>query len=354
MNHNHFRLSIALFTVMAFLSFSSFAQISEGGIPVSFTNMELKGQFNQHEFPKPDLEKLMLEDQINAESEYPGPERMAYSVPVNLDTRNSGTWESQADGSRIWRMKITVPDALALGVYYNHFYLPEGGRLFLYNEAKTQVIGAFTSSNNHESGLFATEFIQGNAVTLEYSEPAGITDEAVIEISEVAYAYRFISFTNSGRETDISLPCMINVACEEGDGWDDQIKGIARLSIKIGWNYYWCSGSLINNTNNNRVPYLLTAEHCGEGANTADLNQWIFYFNYQSSTCSGNYGPSSNSTTGCSLRSKDPITGFDGSDFELVQLNTTPPSGYGVYYNGWNRTNTPGTVAFASTILQEI
>ncbi len=118
-------------------------------------------------------------------------------------------------------------------------------------------------------------------------------------------------------------------------------KAAPRLSIKIGYYYYWCSGALINNTSNDRTPYLLTAEHCGEGANAGDMNQWIFYFNYQSATCTGNYGPSSNTVTGCSLKSKDPLTGFDGSDCELIKLNSTPPSTYNVYYSGWNRTNIP-------------
>ncbi len=338
MNQNHFLIRLTLLSAMFLIGFSTMAQFSEGGIPASFTNPNLTELYVQKELQKPDLEKLMLEDQLNAEAKYPGPERMGVSVPVNLDLKSAGSSETLPDGSHIWRLKIRVPEALALGVYYGNFHLPEGSRLFLYNKSKTQVIGAFTSANNVDSRLFATEFIQGDEVTLEYQEPAGITEEAVIFISDVAYAYRFIDFRYDGLERDQSWPCMINVACSEGDNWREQIRGIARLSIKIGYNYYWCSGSLINNTSNNRVPYLLTAEHCGEGANTGDLNQWIFYFNYQSSTCVGNYS-SSNTMTGCTLKSKDPITGFDGSDWELVQLNSTPPSSYNVYYNGWNRSN---------------
>jgi lysyl endopeptidase len=341
MNSFQFLKKLVVLSIMIIAGFSSYSQISQGGSPVSFTRSDMADQFNQVEFPRPDMEMLAAEDQANAESAYPGPERMAYSVPVNLELKSAGSFETLADGTRIWRLKIHVPGALALGVYYSNFYLPEGGRLFLYNENQTQIIGAFTSENNHESGLFSTEFIQGDYVTLEYSEPAGTTDRSAIFISEVAYAYRFISFNGEGREIDLSLPCMINVACSEGDGWDDQIQGIARLSIKIGWNYYWCSGSLINNTSNDRIPYLLTAEHCGEGASAGDMNQWIFYFNYQSATCTGNYGPSSNTVNGCTLKAKDPIVGFDGSDFELVKLNSTPPLNYNVYYNGWNRTNTP-------------
>ena len=340
MKLNHLRFTIALLAITAIFGFSSHAQISEGGIPLSFTANNLSAQFDQKEFAKPDLVQLALEDQANAESQYPGPERMGVSVPVNLDLNTAGSWELLTDGSRIWRLKITVSGALALGVYYDHFYMPAGSKLFLYNEAKTQVIGAFTTANNPESGLFATEFIQGESVTLEYTEPAGTTEQPLISILEVAYAYRFISFTNdAGR--DQSWPCMINVACIEGADWADQIKSGARLSIKIGYSYYWCSGALINNTSNDRAPYLLTAEHCGEGSTAGDRNQWVFYFNYQSSTCAGNYGPSSNTVTGCSLKAADPLAGFDGADFYLIRLNSTPPTSYGVYYSGWNRTNIP-------------
>jgi PKD repeat protein len=347
-NLNYYKMNrySCLFRIFSFCfimltGLMSYAQISEGGAPPSFTINNIREEFNQYDFSKPDMELINLEDQANAESAYPGPERMAYSVLVNLDVREAGTSEVLADGSTIRRMKIHVPDALALGVYYSNFYLPQGCKLFLYNESKTQVIGAFTSANNTENGLFATEFIQGDKVTLEYFEPAGVTEKAEILISEVAYGYRFIYFDYVQGNRDQSWSCMINVKCSEGTGWENQIQGIARLSIKIGFSYYWCSGSLINNTNNDRTPYLLTAEHCGEGANASDLNQWIFYFNYQSATCSGNYGPSSSTVTGCQLKSKDPLTGFDGSDWELVRLNSTPPTAYNVYYNGWNRTNTP-------------
>jgi len=342
MNQNQLRFKLALLTVMVIFSLSSIAQINEGGIPLSFSHNNLPEKFNHLELQKPNLENLIIEDQINEESAYPDPERMAVSIPVNKDIKKAGTMQNLADGSCIWRLKIEVPDALALGVYYSNLYLPEGSRLFLYNENKTQVIGAFSAANNHESGLFATEFIQGDKVTLEYIEPAGNNEEASIFISEVAYAYRYINFEDYGREVNISLPCMINVACEEGDGWEDQSRGVARISIKIGYYYYWCSGSLINTTENDRTPYFLTAEHCGEGASASDRNQWIFYFNYQASTCGGNYGPSSNSVTGCTLKAKDPLTtGFDGPDFELIKLNSTPPISYNVYYNGWNRTNVP-------------
>ncbi len=339
MKMNCLRFGLLLLPTLFLTAFTSFAQVSEGGLPPSFSLQGLSSQVDRLVYPAPDMEILMAEDEQNLRSAFPGPERMAYSVPVNLDVRNAGTVEILADGSILRRMAVYIPGALALGVYYSDFHLPDGAKLFLYNEAQTQVIGAFTDANNHESRLFANEFIQGDLVNIEYLEPAGTSGDVSVIISEIAYAYRYIDFVENGNR-DQSWSCMINVKCPEGNGWENQIQGVARLSIKIGWSYYWCSGSLINNTNNDRTPYLLTAEHCGDGANASDRNQWVFYFNYQSATCTGNYGPSSNTMTGCTLKANDPNDNeYLGADFELVKLNGTPPSGYNVYYNGWNRTN---------------
>ena len=206
----------------------------------------------------------------------------------------------------------------------------------MYNAEKTQIIGAFNSNNNPDSHLFSTEFIEGDKVILEYFQPNNVTVDANIDISEVAYAYRDIDYSIDQNKD--AWYCMIDVACEEGDNWENQIRGVARISIKIGGSYYWCSGSLINNTENDRTPYFLTAAHCGEGSNSNDRTQWIFYFNYQANTCNGT-NTGSNTTTGCELKANDPSAANNGSDFFLVQFSNAVPSFYNVYYNGWNRTN---------------
>jgi len=323
------------FVIMMLLTPSiNYAQISNGGTPPS-TLFQLENNFQRISFDTPDMNKIAEEDML-AEIDKPDPRRMGVSVKINKGISNSGSWETIAGGDKVWRMEIEVPDALALGVYYNDFYLPEGGKLFLYNENKTQILGAYTSLNNPEDNLFSTQFIQGDKVVLEYWQPKNQTEDARINISEVAYAYRDIHF-NIDDSRD-SWYCMIDVACSEGDNWENQIDGVARISIKIGGSYYWCSGSLINNTENDRTPYFLTASHCGGSASTYDLNQWIFYFNYQAAVCNGTAG-GAQTINGCTLKAKDPSQADAGSDFYLVELNQSIPVIYQVYYNGWNRTD---------------
>jgi PKD repeat protein len=313
------------------------AQVNQGGTPYSFI-FQVDNSVQSIQLQQPDMKKIEAEDLAKDQLGGPAPKRMGVSVEVGKDMLEVGTW-SKIDGlGSICMLELEVPGAKALGVYYENFFIPEGGKLFLYNHDKTHIIGAFTSENNPSENLFSTEFVQGDKVILEYFQPENIAEKAQIFISELAYAYRFISFAFTDDTRDQSWPCMINVACEEGDDWWNQIDGVARISIKIGPYYYWCSGSLINNTNNDRTPYFLTAAHCGENATSADLNQWIFYFNYQAASCSGT-SSGYNSMTGCSLKANDPTHADGGSDFYLVRINGTIPNSYGVFYNGWNRTN---------------
>jgi len=189
--------------------------------------------------------------------------------------------------------------------------------------------------------LFATQFVQGEEVTLEYYQPEYVKEEATFNITEIAYAYRYINFELVENGERDAWGCMINVACEEADDYRNELKGVARISIKIGGMYYWCSGSLLNNTSWDRTPYFLTASHCGDGASSSDLNQWIFYFNYEASSCNGTWGPSNQSMTGASLKAWDHLVGgeIQNSDFYLVELNGNVPSSYDPWYNGWDRRN---------------
>lgn len=332
-----FLFAFAISLSFLFLSADVNAQISNGGTPASIL-FQVEDDYQRLQFSSPDMNSIKQQDLLDDANGGPAPRRMGVSVIIDKGIENSGTWSDLPGGDRIWRLEISVPNALALGVYYDDFFIPEGGQLFLYNDNRKQLIGAFTSENNTESNLFSSQFVQGDKVSIEYWQPQGQTENPRINISEVAYAYRDIEFSID--EINSAWACMINVACEEGDNWENQIKGVARMSIKIGGGYYWCSGSLINNTENDRTPYFLSAAHCGEGSSSADRNQWIFYFNYQASTCNGS-SSGSNTVNGCTLKAFDQSFTEAGSDFYLVEFNQSIPNSYDVYYNGWNRTNDP-------------
>ena len=313
----------------------------KGGLPYSFTNGQLSNEVDHLLLNSPEIESLKAEDLIRDKNGmfY----RAGVTVPVNAGLSNAGSWTELPGGDRIWRLKISAKGARAIGVYYDMFWLPPGGRLHLYTEDQQQVIGAYTEENNDESGLFVTELTRGESVILEYFEPSRTRNHALLHISEIAYVYRGVrSLFGQLKDYGDSESCEVDVNCPEGANWQDEKKGVARIFLKVGMSYGWCSGSLLNNERQDCTPYFLTADHCGYGATSADLNQWVFYFNYEAPTC--NYSgaePGSNTITGCTLKAHGGNQGNSGSDFYLVQFNSAPS--FNPYFNGWDRNNTAAT-----------
>jgi hypothetical protein len=328
---------VALFTTTAI------AQTGQVNLPPSFNYTNLSSVIDIRFVQSPDMNQISYMDSMDVRMGHPY--RIAVNIPVFINMQNSGTWTDLPDQSgRIWRLDITCPDARALGLYYSSFFIPAGSALYLYNENKKQVLGAYTDEINPESGYYATEMVQGDKLTLEYFEPYGISQEASINIEEIEYVYRGEILTKmpdvNGKA---SGACEVNINCSpEGTNWQDEKKGVCLLEIKNGSNTYLCSGSLVGNTAHSCIPYVLTADHCSyDGtygyATTANLSQWKFYFHYEATSCSGTTASGTITKTGCTLKAHDTYgSGGAGSDFYLVQL-TQSITGNNLYYNGWSK-----------------
>jgi len=331
-------LSVIILVLLAIMPSSIIlGQLSSGGVPQSTIYSLPADDRNVISVNSPDMDVIRNEDE-----KFPSPYRFAVILPVDINPETSGKLEQEPDGGRIWRVSVTVPGAHALSAYFDKFVLPEGGKVFLYNPSKTQVIGAFTSRNNVAGGYFATELIAGERFILEYYQPSGIQGVPLIHMYSIDYAYRGVGFLNPNMDSeDTAGNCEVNVKCPEGDSWQYESKGVTLIKIKKYGNTYWCSGSLLNNARNNHVPYILTADHCLFGADSVDLQQWIFYFNFRSPTCNPTIVPSYKSTmTGAKLKAHGGNGGDTGSDFCLVLLNQNVPDTFNVFFNGWNRKDT--------------
>ena len=325
---------LLLLTAACLLFYAVPAQISQGGEPLSFGD-RVRPVMPVIELPAPDLAAILREDE--ALEKQGQPQRVAVAVPVAADTR-SGAWELRGDGISVWRLRLTSPGALALSAGFEDFHLPQGARLFLYNDDRDFLIGAFTSSNNPENQLFATELIPGDAVNLELEVSATHADDVRLRIGEVSYLYRFMPLFFEGRGT--SDHCEVNVNCPEGENWQNQKRGVARIYVKKGSSYFWCTGSLLNNERMDRTPYFLTADHCAPNVTPGDLSNWIFYFNYESPGCEDPaVTPLSGTMTGATMLASADVT---GSDFMLVLLNDSVPESYSPFFMGWNAEDEAG------------
>lgn len=346
---NQMQRKLLLLLLAGLLVINLKAQISEGGLPPSFS-LDRKSHIEAKDIPLAFvLEELRETDLLN-EAERGTPPRIAENIPVDLSLHNSGLWTTLPDGSEIWRLRIRAQGALALILGYEDFFIPEGASLFLYNEERTQVLGAYTHKSHPEGGVFATEMLAGDDISLELLIPEGrpdLKDAARITISDIGYCYNHVQVLREDSKIGESSHCMINVNCSpEGDDWQTEKKGVVKMlmylsgssSIAPGW--YHCSGTMINNTAQDMTPYLLSAFHCySEGATPTDFLKWIFYFHYESDGCKTTDPSNTRSLTGCMMRTAIPIE--YGSDGLLLELMTRVPEDWDVYFNGWNRCPEP-------------
>jgi hypothetical protein len=318
------------------------AQIQQGGKPVSFVTTGISDAFQEVLVLPPKMQVLHAEDIIRDREGLP--QRFAVHLQVDLNTQNSGTWFFFNNGNRIWRLKLRAENALAVGLHFTGFYLPEGCELFLYDDHGRQVLGAFTNLNNRKSGLFATDLVYGESVNVELFVPAGEKNDLFFTVSEVVYAYRHVGIL-SDKGLAGSGFCEVNINCSpEGDNWQEIKKGVIRIQVKVAGGSYWCTGSLINNTRNDHTPYLLTADHCafqaGQYASASDLENWIFRFDHEGANCESiTPKPGFHSLTGAIRIAQGGNRGLSGSDFYLVKLMDEIPEDKDVFFLGWSIEN---------------
>ena len=225
---------------------------------------------------------------------------------------------------------ISSPGAYGLGFNFSDFYLTPNAELYFYDEERTEYFGALTHFNNKEVEELTTSIIKGSNIVMELSVPLEEIDDIRLHLDTVIHDFtdimNYYNTLNSDRED-----CNINVICPEGDDWRDQINGVLRVSMGGGL----CSASLINNTSNDRTPYVLFADHCVSGATSG----YVFYFNYQSGTCSGTSGSLNQSVSGSTLLASEDIN--SGPDFALLRLTSDIPDSYDPFYVGWSRSSLP-------------
>jgi hypothetical protein len=211
-----------------------------------------------------------------------------------------------------------------VGVTFTNYVVPKGGRVFVYNEAG-EVLGGYTAGSNPGHEVLGVQPIAGALITVEYQEPLSATGQGHLTIGRVVHAYR-APWAGFDRAFGDSGPCNVNTICPEGDEWRPEIRSVA-LVIAGGGS---CTGQLLNNCNNDSIPYFLTANHCLGGA---DPSTWVFRFNWESPTCD----PTENGPTDHTVSGSTQLAANPGSDMLFLQLNDQPPPEFDAYYSGWDK-----------------
>jgi hypothetical protein len=287
-------------------------------------NLSPLSSVEQIVLPPVDTAQLAVED---ADRERIGlAPRFAVPFAVSQTPRNAGSWETLKSGERIWRLRVLSAGASSLNFGFGRYLMPAGGKLFVYGPDGSSVRGPFTDEDNEVHGEFWTPVVLGPEAVIELSVPEEMLPYLKLELTAVNHGYK--EFWVSG--PDKSGSCNVDVICPEGDGWRDEIRSVAVIST--GGSTF-CSGFLVNNTDNDNTPYFMTAYHCGiTAANAASL---VVYWNYETSTCGGTPDGTLNEyQSGSYFRAAR-----SGSDFTLVELDDAPAEAFNVHWAGWDNSD---------------
>lgn len=256
--------------------------------------------------------------------------------PLQIDLTAPRFVEERTNETVISRFRFAAPRSGGLTVYYDDLTLQPGAGLRMTNADGSQVLGPYTQSDNPSGGTFATGILTDDSLVLELRQPASApASRCLISAISLIKPFNAKDFGGAGA-------CEVNINCSEGVNWQTQKRGVVRLYIKANGTPYWCTGSLINNTRNDRIPYILTANHCGVDATATDLTQWLISFNFETDGCDNPLeAPAKTDLTGVDKVAQSGETSTVGSDFYLVKLKQTIPSGTNAYFNGWSLSADP-------------
>ncbi len=327
-----------LFVIVLCSSFSLNGQISNRMIkPENIFNSTSRVKIKQVHLPATnntlELEKarkMKEETCATCKSGYYGK-----GIDVDIDLMRDGTKLNSHLGTT-YIIQITDKTAKGLEFHFDQFNIPSGGYLHIYSEDGNHKLGAFTDINNNPRDKFATQIIPANKVYIQYFQPIG--KKSKLQINTIIHSFRSIQ-SNSGFENSGS--CTVNADCESGL---DEQKGVVMMttynnSTKLTT---YCTGFLVNSDVQEafKRPYLLTAGHCVDGSKPGYFHDAIFYFDYQSESCSNpSEDPINESMTmqGAYLITKGSINNETSTDYSLLELQNLPQQFLDVVYLGWER-----------------
>ncbi|MBK8497312.1 MAG: hypothetical protein IPL52_00500 [Flavobacteriales bacterium] len=311
------------------------AQISFGGEPAAWA----EEAYDRSAIPVFDFGPLGDEELAPTTGDF----RYGVQRFGEVDVLREGAWLPYAEDSYVCRMVLRSPGAIMISVQFDRWELNEGDRVYLFNTDRTHYLGAYDASNRMEDGTMATAVLPGDEMVIEYHASGIHRTPAQLRVSSITHAWiDLFGFADADDARDYdpgyqSAACHINIICPEAAAWQAEKRSVAMFLRPDG---NGCTGNLLNNTQSPRKPYFHLANHCY----TTTTSQWVFYFNYESPTCVGSTGPTTQTITGATLRAN-----YYYTDMCLLELSSTPPANYNIYYAGWDRS---GTTPQEGTVIE--
>jgi len=263
------------------------------------------------------------------------PLRVGIERPLPPVTRAMGIDEPLPDGGWLWRFGIASLGAHQLRVKLAGADLA-GAELYIYGN--DGLAFRYLDRGPAGTGEFWSWATPGASLTVEVYWPdaqrARPEGGLPFTVEAVAHAYRdlfatVMSYWNEGN-------CHLDVTCYPA--WADQRAAEAMISFNDG-GWYLCSGTMMNNVNQDLIPYFMTANHCISTQPVAETVQAFFYFH--TTVCN-----SGSAAMGAYKNGADFLTGNGSADFSLLRLDALVYTN--IYFAGWETAAVGSGVEIAS------
>ena len=256
----------------------------------------------------------------------------AQTVKVDIDLLSAGRCDHVNAYTNIWRLGITSKKAGSIAVTFDPFFLLPGSKVFIYTPDGITIEGAYTFRNNKSIGLLSISPLPGDSIIVELQKLTNNSalDDLIISTISIGSEDMENEENNKDEWYGRSADCHVDINCIDDAEIQQQKYATCRMIIERTDGRVRCTGTLLNNTSENGLPYVLTAGHCITDMYAAHRS--IFYFNYESPYCQGPDGELK-SISGSILRSRGATV-----DFALVELIEKPPVDYYPFYSGWDAT----------------
>jgi hypothetical protein len=335
------RTRVAALLVLAVLSVG--LQARHGELPYSLAHRAKVGVNLPIEDVRPidAAQKRMQLDQ-HADPSAPHTKRLqvAENNAVSITPQANGVWETLADGSRLWRVRVRAAGATDLRLGFEQFALPPGATLYVIG-ADDYYQGPYLATDVTGT-TFNAPAVPGDTATIELRIPAdsNLAPDA-LRLTRVGAGFRDLFGRAKADSTGpgTSGACNVNVICPLGQPYPNEIRAVGYYEFQADADhgYYICTGTLLADVPRDRKNYFLTAAHCV--ASNTETASMVIYWNYQSTQCAALAAPAggflADDLHGATLRASRA-----DADFSLVELTQSPQTAWNPYYAGWDASGT--------------
>jgi lysyl endopeptidase len=267
-----------------------------------------------------------------------GPAGQALALTQELD------WERLGDGGQagVLTLSSTGATALRIGLLVNR--LPASAEIRFFNADQSEVhavsgseildqiaVNIRAGDASDQARTYWSPVVEGDFVGVEIYLPAGLSDTDVdltsSQLSHLVYSASTNTYSSELLALKNSGSCNLDVMCHSAG--NDLRNAVARMIFTENGSSFLCTGTLMNSSDGQFIPYFLTANHCIDSQTLAStLNTFWFY---RSSACnSGVLNAANRRLTGGAAM----LWTSQRTDMSFLRLNNPAPSG--AWFAGWD------------------